>query len=130
MNAISLDHAGATRRAMRVSLFSLALAMTAALSGSVAAAPATKTVDIAKFAFVPKEITVAPGTRVRWTNRDETPHTVTSQAAKKVFSSPGMDVDDRFEFVFADEGDFAYFCTVHPMMTGVVHVRKAGSKAS
>ncbi len=113
----------------RLGLLSLALA-SATLSSSFAASPATLDVDIAKFAFVPKEITVAPGTRVRWTNHDETPHTVTHQAATKVFSSPGMDIDDHFEFVFMSEGDFAYFCTVHPMMTGVVHVRKAGAKAS
>ena len=77
-----------------------------------------------------KEITVEPGTRLRWTNHDETPHTVTSQDGKKVLASPGMDVGDQYEFVFATEGDFAYFCTVHPMMTGVVHVRKSAGKAS
>jgi plastocyanin len=110
-------------------LLSVALAGTALLSSSLAAGPATVDVDIAKFAFVPKEITVAPGTRVRWTNHDETPQTVTSQGGTKVLSSPGMDIDDHFEFVFKGEGDFAYFCTVHPMMTAIVHVRKAGSKA-
>jgi plastocyanin len=129
MNPSRPVHFGAVRRKTRVLLCSLALAMAAASSNGFAAAPATKTVDIASFAFVPKEITVAPGTRVRWTNHDETPHTVTSQSAKKVFSSPGLDIDDRFEFVFADEGDFAYFCTVHPMMTGIVRVRKTAGKA-
>jgi plastocyanin len=89
----------------------------------------TKNIEIAKFAFVPKEITIEPGTRLRWTNRDETPHTVTSQTAKKVLSSPGLDLDDHYEFVFNDEGDYPYLCTVHPMMTGIVHVRKSGSKA-
>ena len=69
-----------------------------------------------------KEITVAPGTRIVWTNRDETPHTVTSN--DKSFASKGLDTDDKFEHTFASEGDFAYICTVHPFMTGVVHVRK------
>jgi plastocyanin len=124
-----LEHPQVGRRARRLALLSLALVVTAVGSSSFAAGPVTKTVDIAKFAFAPKEITVEPGTRVRWTNHDETPHTVTSQAAKKVFASPGLDLDDHFEFVFAEQGDFAYFCTVHPMMTGVVHVRKAGGKA-
>ncbi len=120
---------GAAPFARRFGLLSLVLA-SATLSSSFAAGPAAIDVDIAKFAFVPKEITVAPGTRVRWTNHDETPHTVTHQAASKAFSSPGLDIDDHFEFVFSSEGDFAYFCTVHPMMTGMVHVRKAGAKAS
>jgi len=87
----------------------------------VVAPPATA-VDIKKFAFAPKEITVAPGTRIIWTNRDETPHTVTS--TNKSFASKGLDGDDKFEHTFTSEGDFSYFCTVHPFMTGVVHVRK------
>jgi plastocyanin len=90
----------------------------------VTAAPnaATVTVDITKFAFAPKDVTIAPGTRVIWTNRDEAPHTVTSN--DKSFASKGLDTDDQYEHVFTGEGDFAYLCTVHPFMTGVVHVRK------
>jgi len=79
-------------------------------------------VDIAKFAFAPKEITIAPGTKITWTNHDEAPHTVTSN--DKSFASKGLDTDDKFEHTFASEGDFSYICTVHPFMTGVVHVRK------
>jgi plastocyanin len=88
------------------------------------AAPSTPTValDIAKFAFAPKEITVAPGTKVVWTNHDETPHTVAS--GDKSFASKGLDTDDTFEHTFDREGDFNYVCTVHPFMTGVVHVHK------
>jgi plastocyanin len=80
------------------------------------------TVDIVKFAFTPKEITVAPGTTVVWINHDETPHTVS--AADHAFVSKALDTDDRYEHTFTEEGDVAYFCTVHPFMTGVVHVRK------
>ncbi|HYA19915.1 MAG TPA: cupredoxin family copper-binding protein, partial [Burkholderiales bacterium] len=89
-----------------------------------AAAPPAPTVEvnIAKFAFSPQEITVAPGTKVMWTNRDDTPHTVTSN--DKSFASKGLDTDDKFEHTFASEGDFSYICTLHPFMTGVVHVRK------
>ena len=88
------------------------------------AAPTAPTVDIniAKFAFGPKEITIAPGTKIVWTNRDETPHTVTSN--DKSFASKGLDTDDKFEHAFPSEGDFSYICTVHPFMTGVVLVRK------
>jgi plastocyanin len=89
-----------------------------------AAAPSAPAVDlnIAKFAFAPKEITIAPGTTITWTNHDEAPHTVTSN--DKSFASKGLDTDDKFEHTFASEGDFSYICTVHPFMTGVVHVRK------
>jgi len=78
--------------------------------------------NITKFAFAPKEITVAPGTKIIWTNHDETPHTVTSN--DKSFASKGLDTDDKFEHTFVSEGDFSYICTVHPYMTGVVHVHK------
>lgn len=127
MNALLSSMSLARRRTLAVCGTLLVTTLLGAPRAMAAAAAAT-TVDIDKFAFVPREITVAPGTRVRWTNHDETPHTVTSQAATKVFASPGMDTDDHFEFVFADEGDFAYLCTIHPMMTGVVHVRKGAAK--
>jgi plastocyanin len=87
-----------------------------------AGAPPAPTVDITKFAFVSKEITIAPGTKVIWTNHDETPHTVTSN--DKSFASKGLDTDDKFEHTFTSEGDFRYTCTLHPFMTGIVHVRK------
>ena len=102
-----------------------ALAVLAALSLAQAtfadAAPPLQ-IAITKFAFAPKEITVAPGTKVVWTNKDETPHTVASN--DKSFASKGLDTDDTYEHTFDREGDFAYICTVHPFMTGVVHVRK------
>ena len=95
--------------------------MLATLS-SLAGAAETPSIEITKFAFAPKEITVTPGTKVVWTNHDETPHTIS--AADKAFVSKAMDTDDRYEYTFASEGDFSYFCTLHPFMTGTVHVRK------
>ena len=105
----------------------LVLGLCAALAApaffATAASPApTVDIDIAKFAYGPKEITIAPGTKVIWTNHDQAPHTVTSH--DKTFVSKGLDTDDKFEHIFASEGDFGYICTVHPFMTGVVHVRK------
>ncbi|HEX7327379.1 MAG TPA: cupredoxin family copper-binding protein [Casimicrobiaceae bacterium] len=93
-----------------------------ALSPLAAIAQPTVTIDIRSFTFTPKEVTVAPGTHVVWTNRDDTPHTVT--ATDHGFASPGLDTGDTFEHTFGAEGDYAYLCTVHPYMTGVVHVRK------
>lgn len=78
-------------------------------------------VAIKGFAFVPQVITVAPGTTVTWTNADEDPHTVT--ANDKSFHSAAMDSDERFSFTFTRPGEFAYFCSLHPHMTGKVIVR-------
>jgi plastocyanin len=104
-------------------LAALALSAVLATPALLSAAPGnTVQVNIAKFAYGPKDITVTPGTTVVWTNQDETPHTVSSN--NKSFASKGMDTGDKFEHTFAAEGDFNYICTVHPFMTGVVHVRK------
>ena len=113
--------ASASRRIGVSVMFMLVAAAAASRPATAADAAATVRVDITKFAFAPKEITVRPGTRVVWTNRDEAPHTVTGN--DKSFGSKGLDTDDTFEQVFAQQGDFAYLCTVHPFMTGVVHVR-------
>jgi len=99
-------------------MFAILLAAPAHDAGAVDLA----TVEIKKFAFEPKEITVAPGTKVVWINRDETPHQIRTDDGS--FVSKAMDTDDRYEQVFAKEGDFSYVCTLHPFMTGIVHVHK------
>jgi plastocyanin len=85
-------------------------------------APPTKAVDIRNFAFVPAQTTVAVGTRVVWTNRDDEAHLVaSSDGAFK--ASPAMDTDDTFAMVFDRPGTYAYFCAIHPMMRGTIVVR-------
>jgi plastocyanin len=96
--------------------------LTPAIYAAATSPSPTVDLDIAKFAFAPKEITIAPGTKITWTNHDEAPHTVSS--SDKSFASKGLDTDDKFEHTFTSEGDFSYICIVHPFMTGVVHVRK------
>ena len=88
---------------------------------TVVSAHAETTITVEKFAFTPQEITVTPGTKVIWINKDETPHTVS--AKDKTFLSKALDTDDQYEYTFANAGDFSYFCTLHPFMTGTVHVR-------
>jgi plastocyanin len=76
--------------------------------------------SIGNFAFTPKAMTVRAGSTVQWTNKDDSPHTVTSD--DKVFSSQALDTNQSFQFTFPSSGRFAYFCKLHPMMTGVVTV--------
>ena len=104
-----------------LAVVSAAFAVATAATGA-AAAGAPVQVDIQKFAFTPKEITVAPGTTIAWVNHDETPHTIS--ADDQAYVSKALDTDDRYEHTFDHEGDFHYFCTVHPFMVGVVHVHK------
>ncbi len=105
-----------------VALAALAVSTALATPTLISAAGNTVQVNIAKFAYGPKDITVTPGTTVVWTNQDDTPHTVTGK--DKSFASKGLDTGDKFEKTFSTEGDFTYMCTLHPYMTGTVHVRK------
>ena len=100
----------------------LPFALLVAASAHACFAAEAANVEIRKFAFVPQEITIAPGGKVAWINRDETPHQV--KAGDGSFVSKAMDTDDRYEQAFAKEGDFSYVCTLHPFMTGIVHVHK------
>ena len=81
----------------------------------------TVEVKIDNFSFGPTELTVAVGTTVTWTNRDDIPHTVVS--TDKVFKSKVLDTDEKFSYTFTQAGSFPYFCSIHPKMTGKVVVK-------
>ncbi|MCK1280445.1 cupredoxin family copper-binding protein [Bradyrhizobium sp. 61] len=76
-------------------------------------------VHIDNFVFQPAELKIKLGTTVTWTNRDDIPHTVVS-AGK--FRSKALDTDDKFSFTFTNAGDYKYFCSLHPHMTGMIKV--------
>jgi plastocyanin len=76
---------------------------------------------IQDFAFKPADVTVAPGTKVTWVNKDDAPHTATS--VDKKFNSGGLDTDDKFSFVFTDKGEYQYICTLHPQMKATIKVK-------
>ena len=76
-------------------------------------------VTIDNFTFEPAQLTVKVGTTVTWKNRDDIPHTVVS-AGK--FRSKAMDTDDSYSFTFTAAGDYPYFCSLHPHMTGTIKV--------
>jgi plastocyanin len=80
-------------------------------------------VNISNFAFAPATLTVAAGTTVTWTNKDEEPHTVVSSDGS-TFHSPGLDTGKTFSFTFPNAGTFDYICSIHPMMHGTVVVTK------
>ena len=83
--------------------------------------PAKVAVSIDNFNFTPSPITVAVGTTVVWTNKDDVPHNVTS--TDNVFKSPTLDTDEKFEYTFTKAGTFPYYCTIHPKMAGKVIVQ-------
>jgi len=89
--------------------------------GTVQAQSSTAEVKIDNFSFGPATLTVATGTMVTWTNRDDIPHTVVSE--DKVFKSKVLDTDEKFSFTFSKPGTYPYFCSIHPKMTGKVVVQ-------
>jgi len=98
----------------------------APFQGTFAATPDDKSasemaVKIDNFSFSPATITVAAGTTVRWTNRDDIPHTVV--ADDKTFKSKVLDTDEQFTYTFTKPGTYSYFCSIHPKMTGKVVVQ-------
>jgi plastocyanin len=120
------------RRGVRI--FGLAAAIVLVLAGAgakvaktapaeaPAPGPATE-VKIDNFSFSPATITVAPGTTITWTNRDDIPHTVVSTDDPRAFKSKVLDTDEKFSYTFTKAGTFAYFCSVHPKMVGTVVVK-------
>ncbi|MGB8661307.1 MAG: cupredoxin family copper-binding protein [Candidatus Acidiferrum sp.] len=119
---------------MRRSVFIASLSILAAIGpagvltehkGFVASAQekaaTTAEVKIDNFVFGPAVITVPVGTTVTWTNRDDIPHTVVS--TDKTFKSKVLDTDDKFSFTFTKPGEYPYFCSIHPKMTGKVVVQ-------
>jgi plastocyanin len=101
------------------SLGRLAIAAAISLCLSGAHAVETTNVMIDNFTFEPAQLTVKVGTTVTWKNRDDIPHTVVS-AGK--FRSKTMDTEDSYSFTFTAAGDYRYFCSLHPHMTGTVRV--------
>jgi len=102
--------------------FAVRLAVATVLSfcqnvGSARAADTMVMID--NFTFEPAQLTVKVGTTVTWKNRDDIPHTVVS-AGK--FRSKAMDTDDSYSFTFTAAGDYTYFCSLHPHMTGTIKV--------
>ena len=87
------------------------------------AAPANAEVKIDNFSFAPATLTVAAGTMVTWTNRDDIPHTVVSTDDPKAFKSQVLDTDEKFYYTFTKAGTYSYFCSVHPKMTGTIVVK-------
>ena len=76
--------------------------------------------------YEPAYVTVEPGTRVVWVNRDREAHTVTSDTG--LFNTevgPG----ERFVMMFAEPGVYFYFCLPHDWMIGEITVGRPEPEA-
>jgi plastocyanin len=105
--------------------FVVPLAFVAAGAGTDKPAPrpsdeATYTVTIKDFGFGPRQLVIPVGSTVTWTNEDEEPHKVAE--IHNAFTSQPLDTDDGFTYEFKTPGEYKYFCTIHPHMTGTIIV--------
>jgi plastocyanin len=78
-------------------------------------------------AFSPNPVEAKVGDTVTWTNTDTALHTVTQGDATNGATAGGFDSKylapkKAFSFTFDKEGNFAYYCQLHPTMVGMVKV--------
>ncbi|MFN2570386.1 MAG: cupredoxin family copper-binding protein [Gemmatimonadales bacterium] len=71
--------------------------------------------------FSPKRIEIAAGGAVTWTNNDQLVHTVSADDGS--WDSGPVEPGKTWSHTFTAAGDYAFHCTPHPFMKGVVHVR-------
>ena len=81
----------------------------------------TMEVKVDNFTFGPQTLTVPLNTTVTWVNRDDIPHVIVSNDG--VFKSKALDTDEKYSFTFTKAGTYAYFCGIHPKMTGKIVVQ-------
>jgi plastocyanin len=93
-----------------------------AASGAVAASAANE-VTIDNFAFNPKIVSIASGSKLSWRNRDDVPHRVQS-TDNRFAPSPVLDTKATYSVSFPESGEFPYFCSIHPVMQGKVVVTR------
>jgi plastocyanin len=85
------------------------------------AATGTASATVQDFSFQPARLVVKPGTRVVWTNQGQVAHTVTAEDGS--FESGEIQPGGERSITFSRPGTYAYHCTPHPFMKGVVVVQ-------
>lgn len=86
-----------------------------------ASGPAAAVVDVAALKFGSDTARVAVGQIVRWVNHDPLEHTITFEAEGP--ASGTLPIHGSYAVRFDRPGTFAYHCTPHPFMRGVVVVQ-------
>jgi plastocyanin len=98
----------------------------------------SKPVLIETFSFKPEAISVKTGTKVTWSQKDDTVHRVISGNAGPIdpatsraeqtrpdgmFDSGDLAQGETFSFTFNEPDSYQYFCLIHPEgMRGVINV--------
>jgi plastocyanin len=116
--------------ALLAPISALTPAFAAAVAVDITPGSQSKTTD----AFSPNPVNVKVGDTVTWTNKDSTPHTVTSGTSGtpdgKFDSSPQFKTlivpQGTFSHTFTEAGEYPYYCGLHANMVGKVVVAAGG----
>jgi plastocyanin len=108
------------RRSWLTVIVFLAIAGHAGPRATTPARPARHVVTIEGTSFQPESLRVKSGDVVVWVNKDPFPHTATSKAGG--FDSREIGPDKTWSLETSKKGAFAYVCTLHPTMKGVLRV--------
>jgi plastocyanin len=76
--------------------------------------------DAGSNSYSPNPVEVKVGETVTWVNDDSNLHTATSKDG--IFNSDVLFKGQSFSYTFDKEGEYPYFCDIHPGMVGTVVV--------
>jgi YVTN family beta-propeller protein len=82
-------------------------------------ASSSRRITISGFAFAPATLKVSAGETVTWVNDDGAPHSV---AVKDGMASDTLMPSKSYSAQFEQLGNYDYFCSIHPYMTGNIVV--------
>ena len=107
---------GPTKRREFLAQTMAASAAMALLPGSsaTAAEPVTHEVEIKRFKYVPDALTVKPGDRIVWTNRDIAPHTATG--VDESWDTGKLAKGEAQTVTVIPDMQADYYCRYHPNM--------------
>lgn len=83
--------------------------------------PAEHVVTMEDMHFEPETLTVKPGDRVTWVNKDLVPHTAT--AVSRAFDSQAIAAGASWTYTAGAPGSYSYACLFHPTMHATLIVR-------
>lgn len=89
--------------------------------GATLAPDGALVVHMQNIAFVPKQVTVHVGQRIRWVNDDTVQHDVKADSGAR-FQSRDFGRGGSFTYTPRATGTIAYECDLHPGMVGTLTV--------
>jgi plastocyanin len=81
--------------------------------------------DLGSNSYSPNPVKVEVGETITWVNDDSNLHTTTSNGG--IFNSDVLFEGKSFSYAFDREGEYPYFCDIHPGMVGTVVVTERSS---